>query len=154
MDYFRKIAGWQRAAKKYLAGLPQHTVTRPRITPEEAAEMAATQHRIQQRPKPPLTVTSNLVGREFGILLAWERQQVPGTGTPPDYVMFCGCGRFCTASANALLRSRKTHCGCRTRERKRVRAYRLKKSLERQGRKRQHWKRHWAMKSVRLVTQP
>jgi len=153
MDYFRKIAGWQRAAKKYIAGLPQRIVTRPRITPEEAAEMAATQHRIQQRPKPPLTVTSNLVGKEFGILLAWERLQVPGTGTPPDYIMLCGCGRFCTASANALLRGRKQHCGCRTRERKRVRDYRLKKSLERRGRKRQNWKKHWAMRSVRLVTQ-
>jgi hypothetical protein len=152
MDYFRKIAGWDRAANKYIAGLPQRAITVTRITLEEAAEMAATQHRIQQRPKAPLTTTSNLVGKEFGILLAYDRVEVPGTGTPPDYILLCGCGKYCNSSANALLRGRKTHCGCRTRERKRVRAYRLKKSLERKGRKRQHWKKHWAMKCVRMVT--
>lgn len=125
MDYFRKIAGHDRAAKKYLFGLPQRPVTRPRITPEEAAEMAATQQRAQHLKK-LVTVTSNLVGREFGSLLAWERGPVPSTGAPPEWVCLCGCGRWLYVSASLLIRGRKKHCGCRKRNRHAVAKHRRK----------------------------
>jgi hypothetical protein len=137
----RIVTGWNRAARKYLAKLPVRTVRVPKITLEEAAEMAATQRRIQQRGANKLTVTSNLVGMEFGILLSWQRSAPPSTGLPPEWLVLCGCGDYCTVSASALLRGRTTHCGCRARERRRVKAYRLQQALERAGRKRRPWKK-------------
>jgi hypothetical protein len=125
MDYLRKIAGWDKAAKKYLAGLPQCTVTVPRITPEQAAEMAASQQRALQQKK-IVTVTSNLVGREFGILRAWERGPVPSTGAPPEWVCLCGCGNWEYVSASLLIRGRKKHCGCRKTNREAVAKHRRK----------------------------
>jgi hypothetical protein len=47
MDYFRKIAGWERAAKKYTDLQPINQVYLPKLTPEEEGEMQVTRHLIQ-----------------------------------------------------------------------------------------------------------
>ncbi len=148
MDRKRMKAGWRRAAKKLLARKPAQQAIRPRLTPEEAAEIAATRQRIAMRKK-RRTVRSDLIGYEFGLLLVWGRLPVLVNGDIPKYECLCACGNDeCEADAHALLRGRKKHCGCRKAERDRLRAWRRKQRLAKLGRKRGFWRRFSGMKAA------
>jgi hypothetical protein len=141
------VTGWQRAAKKLLAGKPEQQVNRlrlPRLTFEEAAEIAATRQRLAARKK-RRTVHSDLNGLQFDLLLAWDRLS---NGDIPRYECLCACGNFCEADAHTLLRGRKKDCGCRKAERDRLRAWRRRQRLAKQGRQRAPWRRFTGMKAA------
>jgi hypothetical protein len=140
MNLTRRFKGWQRAARKVLAERPQIAAKLPNLTLEQAAEMAATQLRMASRKK-RLTVHSNLVGMERGLLLLWCKSLGEAFGEVPNYLCLCACGNFKELSAHLLLHGLVKDCGCRKDERERLRALRRKVRLAKLGRKRSPWKR-------------
>lgn len=145
MDEAKKFKGWLRALRKMREEYPPvliRGVRAPKLTTEQAIEIEQTR---QRNPKPRLTVHSNLVGIERGQLLVWNKMLGEALGTIPFYMCLCGCGEYKEFNAHSLLRGWATHCGCRQKERERVRAWRRKRRLAKIGRKRGHWKRFVGM---------
>jgi hypothetical protein len=140
MDYLKMQNGWRRAARKFMARRPVPSVKLLTLTAEQAAEMAATQARINQRKKTDrrLGYGDSLVGKVYGWLLVWERLQTETNGMTSRYVVLCACGEPTEASTNGLLKSRARHCGCMKSERHRVTMFRRKQARkeEREDRKR------------------
>jgi len=149
MDRQRMVTGWQRAAKKLLARKPQlQQLIMPKLSFEQAAEIAATRQRIAiAGRKKRLGVHSDLIGMEFGLLLAWGRLS---NGDNPTYECLCACGNgeCIVVDAHKLLSRRKQDCGCRKAERARLRAWRRRQKLAKVGRKRAHWGRFTGMKAA------
>jgi hypothetical protein len=150
MDRTRMLTGWQRAARKILERKQQPQALRPSsITPKEAAEMAATLQRINQRQRKKLTAQSDLVGREYGWLTPWERLPFNDiNGNVPRWQCLCACGGLCEVDASSLLSGRKKHCGCKKLERRRLKAWRKSQRLAKQGRKRSLPKKFWGIKAA------
>ena len=145
MDRREMLKGWNRAAKKLLARKQPQALRPSSITPQEAAEMAATRQRMNQREKKKLTINTDLIGHEYGWSLVWERLPLFSHTNVPRYDCLCACGEPYEADAHSLLRGIRKHCGCKTKERRRLRAWRKQKRLEKQGRKRARATKFWGM---------
>jgi hypothetical protein len=118
MDAIRMHAGWVRAHKKFLK---QHPVNAqgfhtPKLTQGEVEQMEQNRQR-HAASDTPLLRRSNLVGREFGLLLVWALHAVNHS---PWWFCLCACGGFAKFQAHVLVSGKVTDCGCRGRERQRI----------------------------------
>jgi hypothetical protein len=141
------LAGWNRAASRYMATKPKktHAPLKP-LSVEQAGLIAENQRRAMlAKLGRPLTVKSDLLGAEFHKLLVWERLPNEVNGDVPRYLCLCSCGHTCEVAANVLLRGRKRDCGCMGRERRRIKAWRMKKRLQASGRKRRPARKFWGL---------
>ena len=127
MDYLRKCAGWIRAHKKFLAKNPPrlHGFRMPELSPEQVEQMEQNRERSAAR-KTTLKRRDNLIGREFGLLFVWELHAIDHA---PWWHCLCACGDICKVQSLRLIRGKVNDCGCRRRERDRLRKLRkLKKA--------------------------
>ena len=129
MDYLRMQKGWNRAARKFMARRPAQQVNVPKFSLEQAAEMAATQARVNQRKKVgrKLGYSDSLIGKVYGRLLVWERLKTEVNGMILRYAVLCACGETAEAATNQLLRGRARHCGCLKSERHRIKMFRRRR---------------------------
>jgi len=148
MDRRKQLAGWNRAASRYMATKPKktHAPLKP-LSVKQAGLIAENQHKaLLAKFGRPLTVKADLLGAEFHKLLVWERLPHEVNGCIPRYLCLCSCGRrTCEVAANVLLRGRKSDCGCMARERRRIKIWRMKKRLQASGRKRRSARKYWGL---------
>jgi hypothetical protein len=115
MDHLKKREGWNKALKKYQADNPPKVSLRPlELSFEVRLEMARNQARI---------ITPTLVGREFDLLLVWERSN--------HCVCLCACGRYAAeVSENGLIKGTVKDCGHRAAETLRISRYRRARKVK------------------------
>jgi hypothetical protein len=147
MDRRKMLEGWNRAAHRYTKTRPKetHSLLKP-LTVEQAGLLSENQRQAMlAKAGSPLTYKSDVTGAEFSKLLVWERLPNEVNGNVPRYLCLCSCGRTCEAAANLLLSGRKTDCGCVARERRRIKAWRVKKDLQAHGRKRRSARKFYGL---------
>ncbi len=95
MDRRKKLAGWNRAASRYMATKPKKTHNPLKTLSVERAGLVAENQRQAMLAKigRPLTVKSDLLGAEFTKLLVCERLPNEVNGCIPRYLCLCSCGR-------------------------------------------------------------
>ena len=133
MNRTRMLQGWEMAARK---AMKKHALKDskniplvPKISLAEYAEMELTRERIRNRNgSKGLGFQSNLLGKDFGLLLVWQRLDTLTNDQIFRWVCLCACGNICERSANVLLKkTRVHHCGCLRDLRRRVAKHRRKR---------------------------
>jgi len=130
MNRLKMVKGWERALRKWNVKNPARQPARGVGTIPEVLEMEETQIRFAENKAARADFrTANLVGREFGRMLAWAATVVTRTASPV-WLCLCGCGDYKEIAAHRLLNNHPTDCGCVKRERERIAKFRRKVARE------------------------
>ena len=117
MSHAAKVAGWDKAAVKFMREHPVRAIRQPSITMEEAVQIDANSRSAAKRTAGKrLTPVDNLIGVDFGLLFVWKLSQ---TRDVKKFHCLCACGKTCEVAAGMLLNGRKTDCGCRLKAKRR-----------------------------------